>query len=97
MEKGVEKDDRTGVGTKSIFGETMKFNLRHAFPLLTTKEVFFRGVVEELLWFIKGSTNGKELLEKGVKIWKDNGTRTYLDGIGLTDRNEHDLGPIYGF
>jgi len=56
------------------------------FPLLTTKRVFWRGVVEELLWFIKGSTNGKELSEKGVKIWEKNGTREFLDKQGLTER-----------
>lgn len=58
------------------------------FPLLTTKRVFWRGVVEELLWFIKGSTNSKELSEKDVKIWDANSTRSYLDSIGLTDREE---------
>ena len=67
------------------------------FPLLTTKRVFWRGVAEELLWFVKGSTNGHELAEKGIKIWDGNGSREYLDSIGLTDRAEGDLGPVYGF
>ena len=58
------------------------------FPLLTTKRVFFRGVAEELLWFIKGSTNAKELSEKGVKIWDANGSREFLDKMGFTDREE---------
>lgn len=58
------------------------------FPLLTTKRVFWRGVVEELLWFINGSTNSKKLSEKNVKIWDSNSTRSYLDSIGLTDREE---------
>lgn len=58
------------------------------FPLLTTKRVFWRGVVEELLWFIKGSTNSKELSDKDVKIWDANSTRLYLDSIGLTNRQE---------
>lgn len=58
------------------------------FPLLTTKRVFWRGVVEELLWFIKGSTNSKELSDKNIKIWDANSTRSYLDSIGLTNRQE---------
>lgn len=58
------------------------------FPLLTTKRVFWRGVVEELLWFVKGSTNSKELAEKKVNIWDPNSTRLYLDSIGLTNREE---------
>jgi len=56
--------------------------------LLTTKKVFFRGVVEELLWFLKGETNGRKLLDKGIKIWEGNGTREYLDKIGLENREE---------
>ncbi|XP_003705109.1 thymidylate synthase [Megachile rotundata] len=98
IKTGNEKDDRTGVGTLSIFGTHMRFNLRNGvFPLLTTKQVFWRGVVEELLWFIKGSTNAKELSEKNVHIWDANSSRTYLDSCGFTDREEGDLGPVYGF
>lgn len=67
------------------------------FPLLTTKRVFWRGVVEELLWFIKGSTNAKELSDKGVHIWDPNSSRQFLDSCGFTDREEGDLGPVYGF
>ncbi|KDP41765.1 hypothetical protein JCGZ_26783 [Jatropha curcas] len=91
------KDDRTGTGTLSKFGCQMRFNLRRTFPLLTTKKVFWRGVVEELLWFISGSTNCKVLQEKGIHIWDGNASRDYLDGIGLKDREEGDLGPVYGF
>ncbi|OVA18766.1 Thymidylate synthase [Macleaya cordata] len=94
---GITKDDRTGTGTLSKFGCQMRFNLRKSFPLLTTKKVFWRGVVEELLWFISGSTNAKVLQEKGIHIWDGNASRDYLDSIGLTDREEGDLGPIYGF
>ncbi|KAF6020401.1 TYMS [Bugula neritina] len=94
---GNDKGDRTGTGVKSLFGMQFRYSLRKDFPLLTTKRVFWRGVVEELLWFIKGSTNGKELSEKGVKIWEKNGTREFLDKQGLTDREEGDLGPVYGF
>ncbi|XP_014204874.1 thymidylate synthase isoform X3 [Copidosoma floridanum] len=96
--KGDQKKDRTGVGTYSIFGTQMRFSLHDdVFPLLTTKRVFWRGVVEELLWFIRGSTNAKELSEKGVNIWDANGSRAFLDNLGLTNREEGDLGPVYGF
>lgn len=97
LKEGVEKSDRTGVGTRSIFGAQMRFDLRESFPLLTTKRVFWRGVVEELLWFIKGSTNANELSEKGIHIWDDNGSRQFLDKCGFKDRQEGDLGPVYGF
>nr|XP_018671003.1 thymidylate synthase-like [Ciona intestinalis] len=75
----------------------MRFDLRTSFPLLTTKRVFWRGVAEELLWFIRGSTNAKELADKNVHIWDANGSRKFLDNIGLTEREEFDLGPVYGF
>ncbi|GFP88101.1 bifunctional dihydrofolate reductase-thymidylate synthase 1 [Phtheirospermum japonicum] len=94
---GSNKGDRTGTGTVSKFGCQMRFNLRKSFPLLTTKRVFWRGVVEELLWFISGSTNAKILQEKGIHIWDGNASREFLDSIGLTDREEGDLGPVYGF
>ncbi|KAI4295498.1 hypothetical protein L6164_035540 [Bauhinia variegata] len=97
ISEGTSKDDRTGTGTLSKFGCQMRFNLRKNFPLLTTKKVFWRGVVEELLWFISGSTNAKVLQEKGIHIWDGNASREYLDSIGLTDREEGDLGPVYGF
>lgn len=66
-------------------------------PLITTKKIFIKGVIEELLWFIKGSTNSKELSDKGVKIWDGNSSRKFLDDNGFCDREEGDLGPIYGF
>ncbi|CAI8054487.1 Thymidylate synthase [Geodia barretti] len=97
LEHGQEKGDRTGVGTRSIFGAQMRFNLRDQFPLLTTKRVFWRGVVEELLWFISGDTNAKHLSQKKVKIWDANGSRDFLDKRGLHHREEGDLGPVYGF
>ncbi len=75
----------------------MRFDLTREFPLLTTKKVFFKGVVEELLWFIKGSTDSNLLSEKGVKIWDVNGSREYLSSIGLPEREQGDLGPVYGF
>lgn len=67
------------------------------FPLLTTKKVFWKGVVEELLWFIKGSTNAKELSMKKVYIWDANSSREFLDSCGFSDREVGDLGPVYGF
>lgn len=98
IDRGDRRGDRTGVGTLSIFGAQMRFNLRNnVFPLLTTKRVFWRGVAEELLWFIRGCTDAKELQEKGVRIWDGNSTREFLDKSGFTDREEGDLGPVYGF
>jgi len=95
---GCLKKDRTGTGTLSIFGMQMRYDLRDStMPLLTTKRVFFRGLAEELLWFIKGSTNAKLLAEKDVHIWDANGSREFLDNLGLTEREEGDLGPVYGF
>lgn len=97
IQNGAEKGDRTGTGTLSKFGCQMRFNLRGSFPLLTTKRVFWRGVLEELLWFISGSTNAKVLQDKGIHIWDGNASRDYLDSLGLTGREEGDLGPVYGF
>lgn len=97
IETGNEKRDRTGVGTRSLFGRTMRFDISQTFPLLTTKKVFWKGVVEELLWFLRGSTYGKELSNKGVHIWDGNGSREFLDKLGFKDRVEGDLGPVYGF
>lgn len=95
---GNKRLDRTGVGTLSIFGAQMRYNLRNnSLPLLTTKRVFFRGVAEELLWFIRGSTNAKDLQQKNIRIWDGNSTREFLDSAGFTNREEGDLGPVYGF
>lgn len=98
IEKGNKKSDRTGVGTLSIFGAQMRYSLRdNTFPLLTTKNVFWRAVVEELLWFIRGSTNSNELKDKKIHIWDGNSSREYLDSMGFTHREVGDLGPVYGF
>ncbi|KAF2365085.1 Thymidylate synthase [Trinorchestia longiramus] len=98
LKDGKLRGDRTGTGTYSIFGAQMRFSLRNGvFPLLTTKRVFWRGIAEELLWFIRGSTNAKELQNKNVHIWDGNSSREYLDSLGLKEREEGDLGPIYGF
>ena len=97
VDKGVRRDDRTGTGTLSLFGKSMRFDLSKTFPLLTTKRVFWRGVVEELLFFVRGETNGQLLLDKNVRIWEKNGSQEFLDQRGLAHRKEHDLGPIYGW
>lgn len=98
LKDGELKEDRTGVGTISIFGAQMRFSLRNGqMPLLTTKRVFWRGVCEELLWFLRGETDARLLSDKGVKIWDDNGSRAFLDSRGLTDNEVGDLGPVYGF
>jgi dihydrofolate reductase/thymidylate synthase len=98
LRTGVRRGDRTGTGTLSVFGRQMRFSLRDGtLPLLTTKRVFWRGVAEELLWFVRGSTNAKLLQDKKVRIWDGNSSREYLDSIGLTNREVGDLGPVYGF
>ena len=98
MDNGITRNDRTGTGTIAKFGTQMRFSLRdNVFPLLTTKRVFWRGLAEELLWFIAGATNGNTLTEKGVRIWDANGSREFLDKSGLNHREVGDLGPIYGF
>lgn len=74
---GVVRDDRTGTGTKSIFGYQMRFDLSKGFPLLTTKKVFIKGVIHELLWFLRGDTNIKYLVDNGVHIWDSDAYRFY--------------------
>ncbi len=98
MKTGLFKDDRTNTGTLSLFGETIKYDVRNnIIPLLTTKRMFFRGIVEELLFFISGKTDSKILEQKGVNIWKGNTSRKFLDDRGLTNYKEGDMGPLYPF
>ncbi len=95
---GEDSLDRTGVGTRSIFGVRMKYSLANGkMPLLTTKKMAWKSIVEELMWFISGNTNSLTLENKGVNIWRDNTSREYLDSIGLTYNSVGDAGPIYGF
>jgi len=98
LETGVKRGDRTGTGTLSKFGTQMRFSLRDdTLPLLTTKRTFWRGVAEELLWFVQGNTNANDLAAKDIHIWDGNGSREFLDSRGLAHRQVGDLGPVYGF
>ena len=96
LENGEKRQTRNAI-TYSQFGAQLRFNCRESFPLLTTKRVFFRGIVEELLWFIRGDTNADHLAEKGVHIWDGNSSREYLDSIGLNQYAPGDCGPVYGY
>ena len=89
----VKEKGRNG-NTISVFGETMRFSLDNL-PMITTKKVSFKTILEELLWFIKGKTDNRLLKEKGVHIWDANASRNFLDSVGL-NYEEDDLGPIYG-
>lgn len=96
LEEGTMEEGRNGL-TKSIFGAAMHFSLENGtIPLLTTKRVAWKTCLKELLWFIRGDTNNKNLQKEGVAIWNDNASRDFLDSRGLTHLRENDLGPVYG-
>jgi len=89
--------DRTQVGTYSLFGQHLRFDLRHSFPLMTTRKLFLRPILEEFKFIMSGSTDVNKLREKNVHIWDANTTRQFLDINGLTHLPEYDMGPTYGF
>ena len=93
LENGSDRDDRTGTGTRSVFGYQMRFDLRHHFPLLTTKKVHLRSIIYELLWFVRGRTDNQWLNENRVSIWDEWATEDQCARFG---RQPGDLGPIYG-
>lgn len=96
LDNGLEKNDRTGTGVLSTFGNQLKFDIRHHLPVLTTKKVHLDAVAKELLWFISGKTNTKILFDQGVGIWNGNSTYDFNYKQGFPDRIEGDLGPLYG-
>ena len=94
---GEESEGRNG-RTLQVFGDTsLRFDLRQGFPLLTTKKMFFRGIVEELLFFLRGDTNTRLLEDLKVNVWKGNTSRQFLDSIGQKERKEGVMGPMYGY
>ncbi|MFA6466270.1 MAG: thymidylate synthase [Patescibacteria group bacterium] len=86
MDEGVDKSDRTGVGTRSVFGAQARFDLSEGFPLLTTKKMFLKGIIHELIWFVRGDTNIKYLVDNGVKIWNEWPYQKYLEANSLTEK-----------
>jgi|UniRef100_A0A6C0ALX5 thymidylate synthase len=97
LKNGNERIDRTNVGTISIFGDKMEFDISDTVPLLTTKRVPWKHCIEELLWFMRGDTDTKILQRRGVKIWDGNTSREFLDNKGLTHYDEGILGPGYSW
>jgi len=94
---GSDRQDRTGIGTKSLFGKSLRFSLENnTLPLLTTKKMYTKGIIEELLFFIRGETNSKKLEEKNVNIWKGNTSKEFLSKRGL-DYPEGEMGKMYGY
>ena len=96
LKTGKMRETRNGK-TLSIFSEELKFDVSKSFPLLTTKKMFLRGIIEELLFFIRGETDTTKLSEKGVRIWEGNTSRNFLDNMGFKDYNVGEMGPMYGY
>lgn len=98
IENGTKKVGRNNAVTYNIFGHTSRYSLRNnTLPILTTKKVFTRGIIEELIWFLRGSTNANELKEKNVHIWDGHTSKEHYEACGLNDYEEGQCGPIYGW
>ncbi len=93
LEHGKDRADRTGTGTRGVFGHQLRFDLRDGFPLLTTKKLHVKSIIHELLWFVRGETHVKPLQDAGVRIWNEWATAEQTARFG---RSEGDLGPVYG-
>ena len=92
---GEKRETRNSI-TYSVFGEKLEFDISKSIPFITTKKLAWKTVIKELLWFLSGSTDNTKLLEQNVNIWKDNASREFMNLLGFNDREENDLGPIYG-
>ena len=97
LNEGQSNNDRTGVGTLSVFGAMLKFDLRDTFPISTTKRIFFRAIFEELMLYLSGKTDNTILQDKGIHVWDGNTSREFLDKRGLTHYPTGDMGQTYGF
>ena len=93
LETGAQRDDRTGTGTRSLFGRQVRYDLRDGFPLMTTKKLHLKSILHELLWFLSGETRVEPLQERGVRIWNEWATEEQCARFG---RKAGDLGPVYG-
>jgi len=93
LDEGRDREDRTGTGTRGVFGHQMRFDLRAGFPLLTTKKLHLRSIIHELLWFLRGETHVESLQKEGVRIWDEWATAEQTARFG---RTAGDLGPVYG-
>jgi thymidylate synthase len=93
LERGKDRSDRTGTGTRGVFGHQMRFDLREGFPLVTTKKLHVKSIMHELLWFVRGETHVKPLQDQGVRIWNEWATAEQTARFG---RAEGELGPVYG-
>jgi thymidylate synthase len=97
LENGVDKSDRTGIGSRAVFGRMLRWDLAEGFPIITTRKVPLRIAFEETMFFLRGETNTKLLEEKRINIWKGNTSREFLDNRGLTHLPEGDMGKGYGY
>lgn len=97
LSNGIDRPDRTGIGSRSLWGGCLRFDLSSGFPIITTRKVAFRIAFEETMFFLRGDTDTKSLEQKSINIWKNNTTRQFLDNRGLYDLPEGNMGKGYGF